>query len=630
MSSLDGGGYRGYNKEKKGRPYRFYSLVKNPLGMMLRRKGVIAVIVISFFFLFFSVMEIALTQPFEDAQKDLMSFDKGGAYFDIRPSPGHDLETEVLLGENITLGYDITNVGSESSLPYFILYVPNEDFELRMEQPLVQLPPGGEMTLEVGISVPGGWSNFSRIAPPSLTQAIIDSGLSGSIPKELPEGRLSGDEGKSSDIFSEYLPDPFTRFAYSRMYEQRFARLVMLYAVPDSVIEPLINGDVGVRMADPAVSSLTSLLQLDIHEEELFRHSDARPAETLGDTFDIVVEKVSEPPFETEMYPDDTREIMIEVRNTAGYPVEVVMEALVMPVTDPEWWVEIYPLVDPRNNPKAVIGPGESITFMMTVVSGFFDAEIPYNIVLLATDVSSEQYWNSEMFQLVVKIDADRPSSELEKEYFDIMWGGGFHYNRFLWMILLTAVAGSTLISNDLKNNTLALYFSRPITWLDYLLGKWTALFIVLSIITIVPAFVLFVAEVSFMNEGWTFILSKTWLLGSAMITYTAALVVFTSVALAFSSLSKRWIVAGVGIFSSFLITPIISDMLVNLFETDHLKLININLVMKYAFTPLFGLEYDADAVGISYVLHVLVMFLITSLCWAVMVLKFRGREVVR
>lgn len=630
MTSIGSRGYRLYSGEKRGRFHRFISLFRSNFLMMIKMKRVYIVIFITLFFLFFTVLEIAFSQPLEDAQEEFLSYQGIGSFFEIRPTDETDLEIEAFLGENITLEYTISNVGNKSSMPFFLFYSPSLNWEFELVQPLEEIAPGESMEMKVDLSVPDSMINFSTLAPHNLDVALVRSGIDDLIPPEIWENLFS-DEGRVIfEVLGEYIQDPFTRYAYSTMYEREFGRFTMLYAIPGDVIESLISGFISYDLVDPRITSITNLIQVDIEDDRVQEYTRLEPREGHQDSFELVVHENSSSLIRTEMFAEDTKTLTIELRNEAMYPIEVDIEALLMPVTDPEWGAEIYQILDPRFQPENRIDPGESIFFDLVIVSGFIDAKMPYNLVVLATDISQSSYWNSEVTQIVVDIEGDKPGNDLEQEYFDTMWGEGLAFIRFLMLILLAAVAGSTLISNDLKNNTLALYFSRPITWFDYLAGKWSSLFLVLCSVTLLPALILFAAEMAFMNEGFTFIFSKLWLIGAAFISYMMALIVFTSVALAFSSLSKRWIVAGVGIFSFFLITPIIGDILHSIFDNEHLKLININLVFRYAFTPLFGLRYDADQIGFSVLLPWLVLAFITAVSLGVMIVRFRGREVAR
>src|ERR1700752_1967798 len=73
-----------------------------------------------------------------------------------------------------------------------------------------------------------------------------------------------------------------------------------------------------------------------------------------------------------------------------------------------------------------------------------------------------------------------------------------------VFAFLLTAFAGPGLISPDLANGALPLYFCRPFSRAEYVLGKLCSLFYLLSFITWVPALLLFGIEANLSGPGWT------------------------------------------------------------------------------------------------------------------------------
>src|SRR4029078_1393726 len=71
------------------------------------------------------------------------------------------------------------------------------------------------------------------------------------------------------------------------------------------------------------------------------------------------------------------------------------------------------------------------------------------------------------------------------------IWTLCFHY--FLWWelwfsMLLVLLVGPTLISQDLRYNALALYFSRPLRRIDYFVGKLGVIVALISAVIIVPS----------------------------------------------------------------------------------------------------------------------------------------------
>lgn len=78
-----------------------------------------------------------------------------------------------------------------------------------------------------------------------------------------------------------------------------------------------------------------------------------------------------------------------------------------------------------------------------------------------------------------------------------------FLYFQGALAFLLTVAIGPGLISRDLANNGLPLYLSRPISRAEYVLGKLSVIFILLSGITWVPGLMLFALQSSLDKGDW-------------------------------------------------------------------------------------------------------------------------------
>ncbi|MFW3146942.1 MAG: ABC transporter permease subunit [Thermoplasmatota archaeon] len=622
--------YRRYTHEYLGRWYRFYRVVVNNLALTLKKKSVIAVISVSFLFLFFNILGIVFSAPAEMMENEFTSIPEDSAVYDLVPVDDQAEGLEVMLGQTLNLSYVLTNIGNGTDTPILLFFPPNKEWEYSMDIGEAELSPGYSAVINITLTIPDNREDFSKdLDGEPFLSSYYEPGRDG---KEFPVE--DGFEDPVS-IMREMLGGPYTHFGASVIYEYKISRLVMVYVIPGDMIEKAVEsveeGDYyGFQgLLDARITSTATLIRLDPSEPGAYMDPDS-PIPRMGfdQVFDLEVLEIKGKIIRSSIYSDDDRMLNVRITNTGTKPVDVRLESLLMPLYW-EWSVEIWPLHDPEKNPEGLIYPGEHMDFEVWVLSGP-SGKLPYNLVLLGTDTSREEYRTSESVHIVLDVKGARPDKDLEQEYYDIFWGGGFSYNRFLWMILLAAVAGSGLVANDLKNNTLSLYFSRPVLWLDYMLGKSLSLFVVLSLITALPAVIMYTTLMAFKSVSILYMLEHLWLLGGAFLAYTIALLLFTSVSLALSSLSKRWIVAGVGIFSVFMVTPVVSDLLGSLFDNKHFTLINIYMVMRYSFRPLFGLEYNTDSAGYSYILNILVLSLIIMGCWTVITFRFRGREVVK
>jgi ABC-2 type transport system permease protein len=107
----------------------------------------------------------------------------------------------------------------------------------------------------------------------------------------------------------------------------------------------------------------------------------------------------------------------------------------------------------------------------------------------------------------------------------------------------LTAFAGPGLISPDLANGALPLYFCRPFSRAEYVLGKSSVLAILLSEITWIPGFVLFIVQASLAGPQWTW--DHIWILGSLLVSSLAWITILSLLAMTLSAWVKWRIVAG-------------------------------------------------------------------------------------
>lgn len=78
-------------------------------------------------------------------------------------------------------------------------------------------------------------------------------------------------------------------------------------------------------------------------------------------------------------------------------------------------------------------------------------------------------------------------------------------------LLFLTCLyAGAGMICNDFRNNLMEVYFSKPITWRDYALGKVLSLILLGLAFTAVPGVVLVLAH-NMLAPGWDTLTTTIW-----------------------------------------------------------------------------------------------------------------------
>src|SRR5205807_9189638 len=73
-----------------------------------------------------------------------------------------------------------------------------------------------------------------------------------------------------------------------------------------------------------------------------------------------------------------------------------------------------------------------------------------------------------------------------------------FFKTEMFFILLLVIIAGPGLVSRDLRFNALPLYFARPLTRLDYFLGKLGVIGALVGAVAVVPAVLAYVVGICF------------------------------------------------------------------------------------------------------------------------------------
>lgn len=125
-------------------------------------------------------------------------------------------------------------------------------------------------------------------------------------------------------------------------------------------------------------------------------------------------------------------------------------------------------------------------------------------------------------------------------------------------VLLFCAVIAPELVSRDLRSGVLPLYFSRPLTRLDYPVAKFAALVGAVFLLLLAPLLVLFLGS-AFSQDSMSLVWDEFVLFTQGLVAAGIMSVLFASIALVVSSLASRRAVAAaltVGLF--ILTTPVL------------------------------------------------------------------------
>ncbi|WP_044256880.1 ABC transporter permease subunit [Rhodopirellula sp. SWK7] len=112
-----------------------------------------------------------------------------------------------------------------------------------------------------------------------------------------------------------------------------------------------------------------------------------------------------------------------------------------------------------------------------------------------------------------------------------------FRYPQLFAMVILIGLIAPMLISYDLRTKAYLMYFSRPLSPSQYILGKSAVIWFLLSMIATLPAFLLYLLGV-LLSPDFS-VVTQTWDIPLRILAASAVLMIpTTSLAVAYSSLT--------------------------------------------------------------------------------------------
>jgi ABC-2 type transport system permease protein len=190
---------------------------------------------------------------------------------------------------------------------------------------------------------------------------------------------------------------------------------------------------------------------------------------------------------------------------------------------------------------------------------------------------------------------------------------------------MLTAFTGPGLISPDLANGALPLYFCRPFSRAEYVLGKASVLAILLSEITWVPGLVLFAVQASLAGSSWTW--NHLWIVSSLLLSSFLWIAILSLLAMALSAWVKWRIVAGALLLAVLFFGGGFGQAINTVMRTQSGHFIDIVYLIGTVWTSLFRIDNDR---GMSSSAAWIALLIYCGLCLALLVRKVRAYEVVK
>ena len=189
---------------------------------------------------------------------------------------------------------------------------------------------------------------------------------------------------------------------------------------------------------------------------------------------------------------------------------------------------------------------------------------------------------------------------------------------------VLTAFTGPGLISPDLANGALPLYFCRPFSRAEYVLGKASVLTILLSQITWIPGLVLFAVQASLAGQAWTW--SHLWIVGSLLLSSWIWIATLSLLAMALSAWVRWRIVAGALLLGVLFFGAGFAQAINAVMRTQSGYFLNLLYLVFTIWTSLFRVEAErAVSSGAAWI----AVLTYCAACLALLVRKVQAYEVV-
>ena len=190
---------------------------------------------------------------------------------------------------------------------------------------------------------------------------------------------------------------------------------------------------------------------------------------------------------------------------------------------------------------------------------------------------------------------------------------------------LMTAFTGPGLISPDLANGALPLYFCRPFSRTEYVLGKSSVLAVLLSQITWIPGLLLFAMQASLAGASWAW--SNLWIAGSLVVSSLIWIAILSLLAMALSAWVKWRIVAGALLLGVMFFGAGFAQAINSVLRTESGHFFNLAYLMSTVWNALFRVDAE-HAIPVAEAWIALLVYCALSL--GLLLRKVRAYEVIK
>ena len=209
------------------------------------------------------------------------------------------------------------------------------------------------------------------------------------------------------------------------------------------------------------------------------------------------------------------------------------------------------------------------------------------------------------------------------------LWGqvlGYFPRNLCMWPLLTALVVGG-MISDDRKNGTSAIYFSRPVTRIDYTAMKYLSSAVVLGFVIVFSYMLYYTSAIVFNGEGWAYLIDTLPIFLGGLLAGILLVITYTSIGMALSSVSQSRFFAAIGFLAIIFGTKLVSLMIELIFETTVFYILSPYDSLAHLGQWLVGIPANYEH---SLALSIISILLYNAASIGLLVARVRSLEVTR
>jgi ABC-2 type transport system permease protein len=144
------------------------------------------------------------------------------------------------------------------------------------------------------------------------------------------------------------------------------------------------------------------------------------------------------------------------------------------------------------------------------------------------------------------------------------------------------------VLVNDFRDNALPLYLSRPLTRVEYVLGKAAAIATLTSLVTWVPSLLLVGLQAS-LADGW--LAANWWIAPAVFLAAWSAILLFALVCLAVAAVLRRRAASEAAFVALFFVVPLIARIVDQFLHMEWWIRFFVPAIFESLWTPLFRLQ---------------------------------------